>query len=811
VLAVDRESMQAADSFSVLRAGAEFIDRLPATDWISVVPLGGGAGTGFTADHARARQVLLSLVGQGDPIGTRRRVALTEALAFANGDPSALSDAINRECGPETRRDLLCVKDIEIEANLIAKDAERRGQSSVVGVRRVLTALRRIDAPKTLVLLTGGLGTADAARITDLGGLAVQARVAVYALHADRPYNSPFERGMAPGDQEDRVLASRSLEMLAWYTRGTMLPASAASFGRIEREGAGFYVIGVEARPDDSDGKRHAVHVEVARKGATVRASRHFARAAEVRSSPQERLAEAMASPVLTPGVRLRVASFTFPGRDGGGRVRVMVHAEIGRQHEGPAEIPLAWVLTDTAGKVVRRGSTRAKLAPAGPGPSPLVFREAVELESGAYSLKLAALDGDELGSVEHPVRATLSAVGPVRSSDLLVGRAESGADPASVIREVRPGASVVPYVEVAGEAPASVTFEVAKDPKGPAVVRGDGVAKALGGKATAFAVAFRGDLLPPGAYVVRATVASGDAVVTLVRAVTLLGEAGRGDAAASPSGAGSTPVATEATSSSVAASLIREAMARPFALSDVLEDPLRGALLDRLWPEGASPGPLAPAANAARQGRFAEITVDEQAAAQTAPAAVLLGLRQLQDGALEPAAGSFRQALRLDVSSYPAMAWLAACYAAGGRHREAASAWQTSLIGLEDVSGVYGLLSDALVRSEDMAGSLDVVREARERWPDDPDLLRRAAYLTAETGDLVEGLDLLDRYLKVRQDDTEALFSGTLWIYRLRQAGTTVPAGAERAKEYADRYARLGGAQTALVQEWVAALARER
>ena len=86
---------------------------------------------------------------------------------------------------------------------------------------------------------------------------------------------SSSQISMAPG--EDRQRLNEGLETLAGASRGALFKLvgdPAGVFDRIEAELAGYYLLGVETDPRDRDGKQHPVKVEVARRGAIVRARR---------------------------------------------------------------------------------------------------------------------------------------------------------------------------------------------------------------------------------------------------------------------------------------------------------------------------------------------------------------------------------------------------------------------------------------------------------------------------------------------------------------------------------------------------------
>ena len=119
------------------------------------------------------------------------------------------------------------------------------------------------------------------------------------------------------------------------------------------------------------------------------------------------------------------------------------------------------------------------------------------------------------------------------------------------------------------------------------------------------------------------------------------------------------------------------------------------GFFLDRMNAADAAGSAIADA----KAGRFDEAAeASVKAGGSERLASVFLnGLALYARGQLEAAAGQFREALRLDSEFFPAAFYLGSCYAAGGRDREAAGAWQTSLVTEGDAPFVYTLLGDAL------------------------------------------------------------------------------------------------------------------
>ena len=129
----------------------------------------------------------------------------------------------------------------------------------------------------------------------------------------------------------------------------------------------------------------------------------------------------------------------------------------------------------------------------------------------------------------------------------------------------------------------------------------------------------------------------------------------------------------------------------------------------------------IKPAVEDVRAGRYAEATdILERSGSDQLATAFLTGIVLLSKGELDPAPNKFRDALKIDSEFYPAAFYLGACYAAGGRDREAAGAFQTSLIGESTAPFVYTMLGDTLLRLHDVDQAIDVLTEARTRWPDD-------------------------------------------------------------------------------------------
>jgi tetratricopeptide (TPR) repeat protein len=181
-------------------------------------------------------------------------------------------------------------------------------------------------------------------------------------------------------------------------------------------------------------------------------------------------------------------------------------------------------------------------------------------------------------------------------------------------------------------------------------------------------------------------------------------------------------------------------------------------------------------------------------------------GVAALSAGDFGKAEATLKSAIQDDADSAPVLAYLAAAFAAAGHDLEAASAWQTALIGGDELPQIYLWLGDALMRTRDLAQARTILEEAAAKWPSDLRFTKPLALLYATFGQGPEAVRTLERYLSDRHDDVEALFLGVEWIYQLHSAGAVAQTRAEDvkvARGYASAYEKARGPQVNLVKQW--------
>ena len=304
---------------------------------------------------------------------------------------------------------------------------------TINGLRELLTVLKTVDAPKTLLLISDGFAldrSIGHRRVVELGDLAAAARTTIYSLKLEEePINITEPGSRTPFEtQQDQIERRQGLELLAQASRGGLLTLSGTgtgAFDRIESEMSGYYLLGVESTPSDRDGPR-ALQVGVARPGVTVRARRAMtirsARHSAITTRPCERRP---GQPVDAGGgaaPRDRVA-LRGPDRS---KIQVLVHADIEAARGESRVISVAHVILDEQQRAAEGQISDLRIGPEAGAGAALPYTRAATVAPGNYTIRIAVVDGERIGSVEVPLRAELMRAGALEVTELVVG----GPDP---------------------------------------------------------------------------------------------------------------------------------------------------------------------------------------------------------------------------------------------------------------------------------------------------------------------------------------------------------------------------------------------
>jgi len=796
---IDQPNIRFGASQSIQRTVGAFIDRLQPTDRIAAVGIGpGNLSTPFTSDRERVKRAISRMTGMSRQLEVGDfNISATEAAAISRGEFGALERVLARECSVQVFPDPDgCRVGVQAQAMEMAQDPQLNGEATISTLRTLLYGLAAIETPKTLIFVSEGFPVEDRRpAVLELGALAGTARTSLYVLRLDRTLFDVAEPSLLAMPVFDRFALNEGLDMLAAAARGTVFNVTGTGtniFERIESELSGYYILGLESMPQDRDGGSHPIRVDVARRGTTVRTRRIFKGQFDDPSArtPRQSVAAALTAPLTLSSLPLKVAAFSLLGPERG-RIQLLIHADIGAGYTEARLVTLAYTIADPDGRIVDSRLVEARLPPIMKGvPSPLQFVAGASVPIGEYVVKVAAVDGDRVGSIEHTFRAAVSESNGLTFSDLMVGGPIDTRDlQQPTVSDLVSYGMVHGYVEIYGPAADQLAtkFELAATPTSPTLTDVEVKANRVSETRTIFSNVMPTRLLPPGRYVLRAVVSdmtgsSPEVVRTLTRGFevtappVLMTSAGGLGISSMPLSDLYLPVGDEM-------------FLRPFVKSDVLKGDLVKSMRER-----------------------------------TAPAAIPgfdAGLEALASGEYEHAEIALKDAIKLDSESPALVAYLAAAFAAGGHDREAAGAWQTALINGSDVSDLYVWLTDALFRMHDLLQARTILQEAVTKWPDDPRFAKPLALTYATFGQGPEAVRMLERHLSADGNDREALMMAVEWLYHLRLMGAVAHSRAEDqalARRYADAYLKLArgkdpqeAKQIALVRQWVSFLEREQ
>ena len=801
-LVIDQPNIPFGDMRPIRDAVDGFLDSLTPADRVAIIGLGQPSViTAFISDRAQLKEAVTRIPGQRLTPGgaSSHEIGVATAMAIDRGDDAALNQVTSRDCLGTPRQRAPCIQEIQAEAGSIAEATRQSGNNTLLNLREILTSLKAIDGPKTMMYISQGFFTDrdrgdDTGRISELGGFAAAARTSIYSLRMEDTSEISKARASIPQMSfADDMIRRNALETLTAAAGGALFNLSgtgAAAFERISAELSGSYLLGVEPDARDRDGKPHPVRVDVGRNNVTVRSHRTMLAGGAAGDpgtpaasrSPQQAVTAALSSPLPASSLPIRAIAFAFRGLDAG-KLRLLIHAEIGSGYTTPQRLPVAYYVVDKNGRSIDGQMTDVRLAPAAGGvPSALVFTGGASVDPGDYTVKIAAADGTRVGSLDLPVHASLLDLGRVKLTELLAG------GPVPPVNLLRPSVSasvsfgsVHGYLEAYGPEAATlgVRFEIAAEERGAAILSADVQGQLVGDERVVFSQIMLVQALPPGIYRLRAMVSQGNTLVTTL---------GRAFEIAVPAG-------LEASKSvDPAATLSAAASATPLYL------PVEARDLARPFDRDAALKPDTLAVFQARVAPAARPPFDE-------------GVAHLQKREYKDAEASFKKAIQPDADSAAPLVYLGVTYAAAGRDTQAASVWRTAMSGADDAPQLYEWLGDALMRLRASGEARPIFEEASTRFPADSRFAKPLALLYATFGKGLDAVRLLETSVATRQDDQASLFLIVEWIFDAHRGGAVVHDRAEDvrlAHQYASQYLKAGGLNEPLVKQWLGYLDKE-
>ena len=804
MIAVDQMNIRPGAARPILDSAARFLDKLNPSDRVAFVSYPEpGVVVDFTGDHQRVRLAMQKVIGTQSRFVGRRNIGLIEAIDIAQkGDDRRMQEVTNRECRGLVDMALeQCMRDIVDESNSILWTTRRDTEASLRGLRDWLQHLGETEGQKTLILLSEGLVTDSPADLDDVVRMAMRGRVAVNVLLMDVPRSDATQGPLPPTFTEDRELQVRGLNDLASLSRGSIFQVVGTAdraFDRLASEISAYYLLSVEQAPSDRDGRNHRIDVSVQRRGITLRSRQAFVLdPTGGRKTPDESLVESLRSPLGVAGVPLRLTTFIYQDPKTSGKVRIVMAADVGQAGTPPAQYTMGFIVVDDQGRVVASRSDKTRLEPLeGRTNASLSYLDSVVVDPGVYEVRLAAVDAQgRHGSVVRDVNAWKMAGEEFTYADLVVNHAATAS--AGLRPDVEPHVDadgVAAYMELYAASETtfkdiSVSFEIADDDSSPALLTIPVELKPGAQPTWRVAQGFVGaEPLPSGRYLARARIMRGDKLAgVLVRPFILE------PAPASKGG----PIVIPAAMARIAA----------FDRTAVLQPALVGNMLDTVAARSPS---LKSAMTEARAGRYGAAALEALTAGDQQVAAFLKGLDLYSKGQLDQAATQLNIAAGPRREFYPAAFLLGACFAAGGKDRDAAGIWQMSLGSEQRPPIAYTLLADARMRDGQPEAVVSILKPAYAQRPTDDELGRRLAVAYMMTAAFQDALPILDAYLVRHPSDADALFAAVLAQYQVARATGADLTAADRAKlvKYARAYK---GPQEALLAKYVSSLGVDR
>lgn len=845
-LAIDETSVFRGAEASLRQAASGIADRAAPGDRLGVVLLPASRPAQAATDDAAAiERALAGISGRRPNDFANFGMGVGEALAIGESDSFALTAVADKDCQPPTamtprstspvvpatqnvanpRRE--CVQTIAKNVDTMLRRVRPVGMEAYTGLLDFVASLRETPGPKTIVLVTAGFAVPlDAGMFDELAVRSALSEASVDAVLVEPVASSATRRLVPASIVSERRSFMRRLTELTASALGSAFSLVGTAVEPLDRLMTGRPAIyRLEVRPVAADRQTAGrLVVGVTGAGLTARARPYLippkTRPAAA-STPDARIDRALAGQAPTGDVLpIDAAGYlaALPGDTAAMLMSGEVHppaAASGAADAEPPAVSIAYLLLDAKKQPLLKGpvplTEPRKNASGQPvsGSRTIAFTGNLDgLTPGIYTLRVAATDGaGRVGVFEREVVLRGATAGGVTAGDILIGRIEADDSVALAPGAVAPGDTiffqwdaVIPRGAAAGAALRVV------DRAGVSILAIPAQVEVADDRLRASAV-LKPRLLPAGDLeVVGEITIGGKATAGRRRAFAVRG----GATTTGTAGAGATIAGLVGDVSGLAPRFTREA---------VLDSPLLGRALTVLETRATSDT----AKRAIARARAGDRSAPDAALTRADPVAgaFLAGLADLgavnlaPDPAarataradLERAAQRFREALRADADFLPAAVFLGACYALGGRDQEAAGAWQTALIGLDDEPALFMLIADARLRTGDGAGAGEVVSEAEGRWPADPALKPRRMLVDWSQGRVAEALTALDA---LDRPSADTLFAAMRILYGAHAAGIAVEDPARdraRLERYAALYATLGGPDQALVKSWISAL----
>jgi VWFA-related protein len=817
MILVDQGNIRTGSARSVMNSAKRFVDTLTPEDRVAVVAIPGpGELVDFTTNHDRVRESLLRIVGQAGAIRTRFNLSITESMAiYMRSDAQLALEVILRECGGvaaavEAER---CEREVEQDAAEVVSEVRQRTADSVHGMRSVFQSLAALEGPKSVILLSEGLifeglgGETD-----DIASLAADARATLDVLLLDVPMFDVAQSQRPTTPREDRNLQVSGLEQLAGASRGNLHRINTSAeyaFDRISRSLDGYYLLGVESRAGDRDGRQHRLAVKSLRRGVTIRSRRTFLTTLSGKATTaEEAVSKAIRSPLPINDLPLRLSTWTYK-EPGTSKVRVLIAAEAERLAGQSLEYTTGMAMVNKQGRGVAPPTKKTTLTEKSGDPGTAVYSGMIAIDPGEYRLIVSMADSEgRVGSVSRAVTAWAMDSTAVTLGDLLLGSVSDSGQPAlepaieptivrgqmAALMEAYGPPSLLKSAGEPGTFTVDGTLEILKDENSPPLATmplriGSGPSPEI---ATASAH-FNTTALPPGRYLARGVIRQGGKPQGHLLRPFRIGS----DTAKS-----TTPAAGGALPAEMVTVLLGGLPA--FDRKELLTPAMLTAMYTTA--ESRASGSTG-AIKEARGGDLGGAAMTALGEGDQVLAMFLKGLELYQQAQLDRAAMQFQNSMQLAPQFAPSRLYLGATLAEANRHREAAGLLQAAASAPPNPA-MARLAGEEWIKAGQPALAIAPLELAVKQPAPEPRAIKLLGIAYVLGGRPADAVATLTPYLETNPKDTAALIAAIFGTY-IRHLNApqpeTLPADRANIAKWSKAYAAAKAPMQPLVTAWVA------
>jgi VWFA-related protein len=815
VLIVDQGNIRVGQGRQMMRSAVKFVDQLSPNDRLAMIAIPRGQLVDFTTNHERVREALLATVGLASPFKGRFHISLSEAIATVErSDATMRAQLMMRECG-----DLLaspadvarCEIEVEQECSEIVSHQRVQTQDSLHAMREILKSIGAIEGPKSVIVISEGLVMDGLTNdVDEIAAVAADSRASLDVMLLDVPSVDVTESQRPTTPREDRDKQVAGLESLAGLSRGQLhriITSGDTAFVRVLRAISGYYLLGVESRPRDRDGRRHRISVKSNRRAVTVLSRRGFlATTSAGATTAADAVGKALRAPLTINELPMKMTTWTYK-EPGGSRVKLMFNAEIDRTADQPLEYTTGVTVIDRNNKVVANNVDAKTLEASEFDPGLAVFLGTLVLEPGSYLLRFAVADSEgRIGSIERKVDAWQMNSTGVTVGDLIVAQAPTdGKGTIAPAIEPRVGNGRLAAVmeiyspNLALDGLKGALEVVTSETSRPLATSPMQISAGSTPEVGLLQASLNTTALPPGRYLARAMVfQNGKPQGHIYRPFRIV----PGNAAAATAGGGGLSLP-----SPLPAELLGSMLANlpTFDRKEFL-DP---TVLTAVFGAAEKARPTAKAALAsAKAGKLGPAALEALEAGDQPMAAFIRGVDFFAQGLNDRAMQQFQVAMQQAPSFAPTRLYLGAALVQSNRHREAAGLLQSVTPDIAGPAPVARLAGLSWLRAGDAGLAISALEKAGN--PSDPATARTLALAYVAGNRPAEAVPLLARYLESNPNDQDVLLAGVYATYASHSPaprGETLAADRARAQTWAKAYAAQKGGHQALVDAWMAFL----